>query len=116
MELLGFEKLNAGRCKERISRSEHRKAGLPRFDRDNPADLIGLLGLEAEIKPRIVLEHERAPDTVRFAPDDDERGHESQCLKVPLEFGRVPHLPMLRFESHSAARLSVYLGDHLTTD
>jgi hypothetical protein len=80
------------------------------------AESLALLGLEAEVEPRIVLEHETPSNAVYSATDDDERGHEAECLKFPLEFGRVPHLPMLRFEVLTAPWCGVDLSDHLTTN
>jgi hypothetical protein len=54
---------------------------------------------------------------VAIATSDDERCSESEALwKVGCELIGIPNLAMLRFESLSATRHSIDLGDHLAAD
>jgi len=75
-----------------------------------------LFGLKIEVVPWVVLEFQRAPQTVGLAADDHERSHEAQHLEFSVQFVRGPDLPMLSFERLAAPRIGVDFGEALAAE
>jgi hypothetical protein len=64
-------------------------------------------GSEAEIKSRLMLEHQTPDFAVRPAFYDNKWGHEALHGKVLAELAGIPNFPMFGFQSFPASRFHV---------
>lgn len=80
------------------------------------AILMDSVGLEVEIKARMMLKLQTPFRAIGSPPDYDKRSHEADDLEVVGELPGVPDVPILRFQGFPASGFQVDLGKVLAAD
>jgi len=78
--------------------------------------LLLVVGSEAEVESRGMLELQRSFHAVSFATNDDQRGHEPDDLEILGELRGIPDLTVLGYQGVARTRLRVDFNEALTAD